>query len=81
MLCLFSPGDANKATIIALSTASNIISKHTSMVGVDFHTKKTVTGELVQRRVPIMMNYLPQRVNISSFCWRRDVKTPELFFQ
>jgi len=46
--------DKNKAAIILLSTAANIISRHTSMVGVDRERPDKVTGEMIQRRVPMM---------------------------
>jgi len=39
-----------------LSIAANIVSKHTSMVGVDLSNKDKVTGEAVQRQVPLMMS-------------------------
>jgi hypothetical protein len=45
-----------KAEIILLSIAANIVSCHTSMVGVDKDCKEKVTGELIQRRVPLMMS-------------------------
>jgi len=44
--------DKNKAAIILLSTAANIISRHTSMVGVDRERPDMVTGEMIQSRIP-----------------------------
>lgn len=46
--------DDNKTLIVLLSTATNVISCHTSMVGVDKNRKNRVIGGLVRRNVPIM---------------------------
>ena len=46
--------DKNKAEILLLSVAANIVSSHTSMVGVDKDRKEKVVGEMVQRIVPLM---------------------------
>jgi len=44
----------NKAEILLLSVAANIVSRHTSMVGVDKDRKEMVVGEMIQRKVPLM---------------------------
>ena len=46
----------NKSAIVLLSTAANIISCHTSMVGVDKGRKELVKGKMTKRRVPLMMS-------------------------
>jgi len=46
--------EKNKAEILLLSVAANIVSRHTSMVGVDKDRKETVVGEMIQREVPLM---------------------------
>jgi len=48
--------EKNKAAIILLSTAANVISRHTSMVGVDRTRPEKVTGDMMQRRVPMMQD-------------------------
>ena len=49
-------GEKNKAAITVLSIAANVVSKYTSMVGVDFKSKKKVVDSMVQRQVPLMMS-------------------------
>lgn len=51
--------DDNKTLIVLLSTATNVISCHTSMVGVDKNRKNRVIGGLVRRNVPIMSGPAP----------------------
>jgi len=46
--------DKNKAEILLLSVAANIVSRHTAMVGVDRDRKEKVVGEMIQREVPLM---------------------------
>jgi len=46
--------EKNKAEILLLSVAANIVSRHTSMVGVDKDRKEMVVGEMIQRKVPLM---------------------------
>jgi len=46
--------DKNKAEILLLSVAANIVSRHTSMVGVDKDRKEKIVGEMIQRDVPLM---------------------------
>lgn len=46
--------DKNKAEILLLSIAANIVSRHTSMVGVDKDRKEKIVGEMIQRDVPLM---------------------------
>ena len=46
--------DENKMSIVLLSTAANVISCHTSMVGIDKNRKEKVAGDLMRRSVPIM---------------------------
>jgi len=48
--------DKNKAEILLLSIAANIVSRHTSMVGVDKDRKHKIVGEMIQREVPLMMS-------------------------
>jgi len=48
--------EKNKAEILLLSVAANIVSRHTSMVGVDKDRKDKVVGEMIQREVPLMMS-------------------------
>jgi len=48
--------EKNKAEILLLSVAANIVSRHTSMVGVDKYRKDKVVGEMIQREVPLMMS-------------------------
>ena len=48
--------DKNKAEILLLSTAANIVSRHTSMVGVDKDRKEKIVGDMIQRDVPPMMS-------------------------
>ena len=45
--------EKNKAEILLLSVAANIVSRHTSMVGVDKDRKEMVMGEMIQREVPL----------------------------
>ena len=46
--------EKNKAEILLLSIAANIVSRHTSMVGVDNDRKEKVVGDMIQREVPLM---------------------------
>ena len=46
--------DENKTSIVLLSTAANVISCHTSMVGIDKNRKEKVAGDLMRRNVPMM---------------------------
>ena len=46
--------EKNKAEILLLSIAANIVSRHTSMVGVDKDSKEKVVGDMIQREVPLM---------------------------
>jgi len=46
--------EKNKAEILLLSVAANIVSRHTSMVGVDKDRKEMVMGEMIQREVPLV---------------------------
>jgi len=46
--------EKNKAEILLLSIAANIVSRHTSMVGVDKDRKEKVVGGMIQREVPLM---------------------------
>jgi len=48
--------DKNKADILLLSIAANVVSRHTSMVGVDRDRKEKIVGEMIQRDVPLMMS-------------------------
>jgi len=48
--------EKNKAEILLLSVAANIVSRHTSMVGVDKDRKDKVEGEMIHREVPLMMS-------------------------
>ena len=56
--------DKNKAAIILLSTAANIISRHTSMVGVDKERPDKVIGDMMQRRVPMMREPTSRALNM-----------------
>ena len=56
--------DKNKSDITVLSIAANVISKHTSMVGVDLNSKKKVTESMVQRNVPLMMSPFSAYVSV-----------------
>ena len=49
--------DKNKAEILLLSIAANIVSRHSSMVGVDKDRKHKIVGEMIQREVPLMMSH------------------------
>lgn len=56
-ICIFfHSADENKASIVLLSTSANVISCHTSMVGVDKERKEKVTGDLIRQNVPLMYN-------------------------
>ena len=44
----------NKAEILLLSVAANIVSRHTSMVDVDKDRKEMVVWEMIQHEVPLM---------------------------
>ena len=46
--------EKNKAEILLLSVAANVVSRHTSMVGVDKDRKERVVGSMIQRDVPLM---------------------------
>ena len=46
--------EKNKAEILLLSIAANVVSRHTSMVGVDEDRKKKIVGPMIQRDVPLM---------------------------
>jgi len=46
--------EKHKAEILLLSIAANIVSRHTSMVGVDKDRKEKVVGDMIQREVPLM---------------------------
>jgi len=48
--------DKNKAEILLLSVAANIVSRHTSIVGVDKDRKEKIVGDMIQRDVPLMMS-------------------------
>ena len=58
-----------KADILLLSIAANIVSRHTSMVGVDKDRKEKIVGEMIQRDVPLMTSRrfagMPMAVNSS----------------
>ena len=54
MLLLADDKEKNKAEILLLSIAANIVSRHTSMVGVDKDRKEKVVGGMIQREVPLM---------------------------
>jgi len=57
--------DKNKAEILLLSVAANIVSRHTSMVGVDKDRKEKVVGEMIQREVPLMTSHkYPMMVSV-----------------
>ena len=56
--------DKIKSEIVVLSIAANIVSKHTSMVGVDLKNKDKVAGDSVQRQVPLMMSAQSAYVSI-----------------
>jgi len=60
--------DKNKAKILLLSVAANIVSSHTSMVGVDKDRKEKVVGDMVQRKVPLMPSrgYLSMSYGVGS---------------
>src|SRR6218665_1740242 len=45
--------DENKMSIVLLSTAANVISCHTSMVGIDKNRTEKVVSKLVHRNVPM----------------------------
>lgn len=56
-ICIFfHSADENKASIVLLSTSANVISCHTSMVGVNKERKEKVTGDLIRQNVPVMYN-------------------------
>lgn len=48
--------DKIKSEIVLLSLAANIVSRHTSMVGVDKGRAEKVSGDSVQRSVPLIMS-------------------------
>jgi len=54
--CVTDNNDKNKSEILLLSLAANIVSRHSSMVGVDRDRKEKITGETIQREVPLMMS-------------------------
>ena len=58
-----------------LSIAANIVSKQTSMVGVDLKNEDKVVGDLVQRQVPLMMSAKSAYVSI----FRKITNTASLF--
>ena len=53
-LLLADDKEKHKAEILLLSIAANIVSRHTSMVGVDRDRKEKVVGDMIQREVPLM---------------------------
>jgi len=53
--CVTDNNDKNKSEILLLSLAANIVSRHSSMVGVDQDRKEKITGEMIQHKVPLMM--------------------------
>lgn len=63
--------DKNKAEILLLSVAANIVSRHTSMVGVDRDRKEKIVGDMIERDVPLMMSqrsaYMPMML-MSTAC-------------
>jgi len=63
--------DKNKAEILLLSVAANIVSRHTSMVGVDKDRKDKIVGEMIQRDVPLMMSHRSaKKLLTNSAVWR-----------
>lgn len=52
-LYVYCIGDKHKSEIVLLSTAANINSRYTSMVGVDQKSKKIISDAMVTRHVPL----------------------------
>lgn len=65
-LNIFPSVDENKMLIVLLSMAANVISCHTSMVGVDKECKEKVIGDLIRQNVPVMYD-APMMMRCSGF--------------
>ena len=61
VIVLADDKEKNKAEILLLSIAANVVSRHTSMVGVDKDRKKKIVGSMIQRDVPLMTSRMYAR--------------------
>lgn len=68
-LNIFPSVDENKMLIVLLSMAANVISCHTSMVGVDKECKEKVIGDLIRQNVPVMYD-APMVMQCSAYAAR-----------